>query len=99
MGVGRESQFDASASSDPDRRVVRYDWDFGDGTTSRDVGAEVRHAYARAGRFRVTVTVRDDEGCGARLVFTGQTALCNGSDTARARVRVTVPRPGVGVTR
>ena len=89
-GVGHASRFDASASSDSDGRVVRYDWDFGDGTGSRDAGAEVRHEYARAGRFPVTVTVRDDEGCGARLVFTGQTALCNGSAAARARVMITV---------
>ena len=89
-GAGRESHFDAGGSLDRDGRVVRYDWNFGDGTVVRDAGADVGHVYVRAGRFQVTVTVHDNEGCGARFVFTGQTALCNGSAAARARTLVRV---------
>jgi DNA-binding beta-propeller fold protein YncE len=97
-GAGRESRFDASASTDSDGRVIRYDWDFGDGTVIRDAGAEVGHVDASAGRFAATVTVRDNEGCGARLVFTGQTALCNGSAAARDKIVVNVAPTNAGRT-
>ncbi|MDV7396117.1 PKD domain-containing protein, partial [Arthrospira platensis SPKY1] len=35
-------QFDASASSDADGQIVRYDWDFGDGTVLSDGAAQVQ---------------------------------------------------------
>lgn len=82
--AGRPTVLDASRSFDPDGQVVRYDWDFGDGETASDAGATPSHVYARAGRHRVTVTVTDNEGCSSTLVFTGQTALCNGSRQATA---------------
>ncbi len=80
--------FDASASSDPDGRVARYDWDFGDGTVRPDGGPTPRHTYAGPGRFRVTLTVTDAEGCSTSLVFTGQTPLCHGTGLATRRAFV-----------
>ncbi|MFG2000978.1 beta-propeller fold lactonase family protein [Spirillospora sp. NPDC048911] len=82
--------FDASGSSDPDGRVVRYDWDFGDGTGASDGGPKPVHVYQRPGTFRVTLTVTDDEGCTTRVVFTGQSPLCNGSAAARTARTVNV---------
>jgi len=55
-----EVAFDASASVDPDGRIVRYAWDFGDGETGR--GVHVTHTYADDGTYTVTLTVRDDRG-------------------------------------
>ena len=52
--------FDASASVDPDGEIVRYQWDFGDG--SREFLQEVTHIYASAGTFRARLTVTDDKG-------------------------------------
>jgi DNA-binding beta-propeller fold protein YncE len=77
-------RFDATASLDPDGRVARYDWDFGDGTLLADGGPTPTHRYARPGAYTVTLTVIDDEGCSDHQIFTGQSALCNGSPTAAA---------------
>jgi WD40 repeat protein len=52
--------FDASASVDPDGEIVRYQWDFGDG--SREFLEEITHIYASAGTFRARLTVTDDKG-------------------------------------
>jgi len=52
--------FDGSASSDPDGRIVSYDWTFGDGGTAS--GAKPTHAYSTAGTYAVTLTVTDDAG-------------------------------------
>jgi 6-phosphogluconolactonase (cycloisomerase 2 family) len=88
--VGRVTRFDASASFDPDGQVVEYRWSFGDGTVLRDGGSEPSHVYRRPGAFRVTLLVTDDEGCSRHLVFTGQSALCNGSHVAMERRTIVV---------
>jgi len=60
--VGDTIVFDGSASRDSDGTIVRYDWDFGDGTMAADAGPAPTHAYAAAGQFTVTLTVIDDAG-------------------------------------
>jgi len=53
-------EFDASASYDPDGRIVEYDWDFGDGWT--DSGVLVEHSYPREESiYTVTLSVFDDD--------------------------------------
>ncbi len=86
----RPTRFDASASSDPDGQVARYDWDFGDGTSQRTTGPRVNHVYRTAGTYQVRLTVIDNEGCSASLIFTGQLASCVGSDAAVAARMVVV---------
>jgi PKD repeat protein len=61
--VGETLTFSGSGSSDGDGTIVRYDWDFGDGTTAGQV--KVSHSYSRAGRYQVTLTVTDDGGLSA----------------------------------
>jgi hypothetical protein len=80
----------ATASSDADGRVARYDWDFGDGQRAMDAGPMPTQTYATPGAYQATVTVADDEGCSNAWIFTGQTALCNGSQRATASQRVVV---------
>lgn len=52
--------FDASGSSDPDGGLLRYAWDFGDGTRSDIVNPS--KTYERPGVYAVTLTVRDESG-------------------------------------
>jgi len=52
--------FDGSSSSDLDGDVVRYSWDFGDGTTA--MGTEKIHTYSSPDIYTVTLTVTDDDG-------------------------------------
>jgi len=85
--------FNASGSSDADGSVVRYDWDFGDGTTALNGGVAPSHTYARPGTYQVKLTVTDNEGCSTSVVFTGQTASCNGSAAATAGAAVNFPVP------
>ena len=53
-------RLDASGSSDPEGGPLTYAWDLGDGTRAR--GVRIDHGYARPGRYRVTLSVRDDSG-------------------------------------
>jgi len=77
--VNASVSFDGSASSDPDGRVVSYDWRFGDGGTAS--GAEALHAYATAGTYTVTLTVTDDSGQTASATTTA-TVTAAASDGA-----------------
>jgi PKD repeat protein len=52
--------FDASLSTDSDGRIASYAWNFGDG--SQGSGVLVKHAFATAGSYTVTLTVTDDRG-------------------------------------
>jgi 6-phosphogluconolactonase (cycloisomerase 2 family) len=88
--VNEPTAFDAAMSSDSDGDVRRYDWDFGDGRVAADAGPRPTHTYVGPGRYRVTVTVTDNEGCSGQWVFTGQTASCNGSSRASASRSVRV---------
>jgi len=51
---------DASASYDPDGRIVSFQWSFGDGFTGS--GAVRSHTYATMGEYQVTLLVTDDRG-------------------------------------
>lgn len=95
VGATGTVAFDGSASSDPDGTVSRYDWDFGDGSAAADGGPAPSHTYKASGTYAVTLTVTDSEGCSASVVYTGQTASCNGGPAARFRadVRVDLPPP------
>jgi PKD repeat protein len=53
-------EFDAAASKDPDGAIVRYRWDFGDGTTS-PLPSPV-HEFSSAGTHTVSLAVTDPRG-------------------------------------
>ncbi|WP_206050830.1 PKD domain-containing protein [Nocardioides speluncae] len=52
--------FDGSGSTDPDGSIASYAWDFGDGQTG--AGVTPSHTYAAAGKYRVQLTVTDNDG-------------------------------------
>lgn len=45
-------------SSDKDGRIIRYDWDMGDGTMK--TGYSVAHSYQAPGKYKVKLKVKDD---------------------------------------
>jgi PKD repeat protein len=57
---GQNVTFDASASTHgrPDRQIVSYSWDFGDGSTA--TGVTTTHAFTAFGTYTVTLTVTDN---------------------------------------
>lgn len=89
--------FNGSSSRDPDGSVADFGWAFGDGKRLADGGRSPRHAFARPGKFTVTLTATDDEGCSTGFVFTGQSVSCNGSGVATVSHAVRVSYPTVGV--
>ncbi len=54
--VGMDVRFDGTGSYDNDR-IVRYEWDFGDGATS--MFSKPTHAYSNEGVYSVKLTVYD----------------------------------------
>jgi PKD repeat protein len=66
--------FDATGSTDPDGGLLRYQWDFGDGTSAGLVNPT--KTYDKGAVYPVTLTVRDESGFG------------NDSHTDRIVVRV-----------
>ncbi len=60
MGSTNTLTFDASASSAENDYIATYMWRFGDGQTAK--GAIVTHTYAKAGNYKITLLVVDNEG-------------------------------------
>lgn len=59
--IGETVNFIA-VTTDPDGRVRRFDWSFGDGDTTRTSRNTVTHSYDSEGSFTVLLTVTDDQG-------------------------------------
>jgi len=86
----------ATASTDADGAIETYDWLFGDGSKATTTSPNVQHRYAD-GKYTATVTITDDDGCSTTIVYTGQSATCNGSaaatKTTNFKVDTTVMNP------
>jgi PKD repeat protein len=78
---GEAVEFDGFKSSDPDGKIVRYVWDFGDGTTAE--GVKPRHAFEKPGTYKVKLTVTDDSA-----------SICSAATDV---VEVTVNAPPVAI--
>lgn len=61
--------FDASGSSDADGTIVKYAWEFGDGSPLV-TGAKVSHTFTSAGEYTVTLWVTDDDDLVSSLPLT-----------------------------
>lgn len=62
---GLRTSLRALASHSPGKKIMRYVWDFGDGTGS--TGVSVVHEYAAAGTYNVKLTVTDNRGATASV--------------------------------
>jgi PKD repeat protein len=63
--VGETITFDATASVDPDGKIVTYVWDFGDENTTKTEDNTITHSYTVAGDYTVKLKVVDDHGIGS----------------------------------
>jgi PKD repeat protein len=55
--------FDATSSSDPNGKIVSYNWSFGDGSKNSTTNPVTFHEYSSAPRgFNATLTIVDDNG-------------------------------------
>jgi DNA-binding beta-propeller fold protein YncE len=88
--AGSATRFDASGAADSDGTIVRYDWDFGDGTLRLDGGPSPQHVYTQPGTYTVTLVVTDNEGASTTTIFTGGTVLGNGAPGAQASRQIQV---------
>lgn len=61
--IGVPVKLSAGGSRDPQGLPLDYQWDFGDG--KKETGSDILHSYARAGDFRVTLTVTNSEDLSA----------------------------------
>ncbi len=102
--MGDQVCFNASESSDPDGKIVRYEWDFdGDGTFDEaTTEPKVCRVFELAGNFNVTLRVTDEDGATAEFT---KTVTVNGAGAMRAAIPIArftfspaVPNAGDPVT-
>lgn len=70
--MGETVIFDACSSIDPatliiPKKIVTYQWDFGDGTKEFSSACNITHVYANAGSYSVRLIVYDDDGDSATV--------------------------------
>ena len=91
---GHWMSFNGNASSDPDADLLRYEWDFGDGSTATMLSALASHSYATTGIFTLTLVVHDGELASAPYTTTVTITAPNVAPT----VTLTNPAPGAAFT-
>ncbi len=88
------ASFDASAA----KNASSYAWDFGDGQSETVSTPTTTHQYQSAGTYAATLTTSNSE-CDSdavftgSIVFTGQTAYCNGPMTSTQTEQLEVASP------
>ena len=75
--VDRTTEFNASASTDPDGDHLSYTWDFGDGTNTS--GAVVHHTYTKSGSYNVSLNIDDNSETACSKSTAGFSAGVNAS--------------------
>jgi PKD repeat protein len=78
----REKVNFTAITADPDGRVRRFVWNFGDGKSSSSSRNTITHEYDRAGAFTVVLTITDDQG----NVSTCQAAVTVGEEIPGAPI-------------
>lgn len=94
--VGERVRFNASASRDPDGKIVSYLWDFGDGKTAQDV--ITTHAFQQEGEYDVVLQVTDNRGKSAQAAKLLRVAPPNKLPVASFTVAPSEPKTNQSVT-
>jgi len=66
---GEETNFEVVASSPKGNNIVKYVWDFGDGTTKDTTTNSVSHTYSSSGSFNLIVKAIDSENLEGSRTF------------------------------
>lgn len=90
--VGKKLTLKAGASKDPDGSIVRYVWKVG-GKTKTTTKPKLKVTFKKAKKYKVTLTVIDNENCSVIDVSTGHTLHCNGNPRAFTKIKVKVVKP------
>lgn len=85
---GLRLEVDASRSFAPSGSIVRYAWDWGDGSAG-STGVKAEHIYKNGGTFIVALTVGDDAG---RVATSAQEVSVSGGSKSPP---VSLPTPGI----
>lgn len=95
---GSATSFDASSSTVAFGTIVKYVWDFGDGTsTVTTTTPTTTHVYTHVGTYAASVTETDSAGTSTTgEVYTGQTASSVGNPSAQATRNVVITAANVG---
>jgi PKD repeat protein len=60
--VNQQATFNAVGTPASNHQIVRYEWDFGDGSGTTTTGGNVTHTYSARGIYSATVRAVDDLG-------------------------------------
>ncbi len=90
--VNSPVSFDGTSSRNGDFRIVRWEWDFGDGATAR--GDKVSHTYNREGEYRVRLKVTDERGYSNRTESRIRILTDPTQNTPPVAVMTIAPSPG-----
>jgi PKD repeat protein len=93
--AGEVATFTANGTAGANHRITRFDWNFGDGTsTVTTSNASVTHTFAAPGSYVVTVTATDDLG---QTAIASNTVPVVGGAIASFTVSPSNPVPGQSV--
>jgi hypothetical protein len=95
VGVNQDAFFTAVASTAAaGRKIVSYEWQFGDGSTGS--GVTTSHRYSTQGSFIITMKATDDVGAVATVTKT--LTVSEGLPTLTLSVLPSAPKPNQTVT-
>ncbi len=89
--AGNVTTFDGSSSYGTSAPIVRWAWQFGDGSGVTRSVPTAKHTYAAPGAYTVRLTVTDAYGTSTTRFYDGTQLVRNGRPVARARQTVTIP--------
>lgn len=81
---GRRTLLSAVGSTSPNDVIVRYAWNFGDGTSAVTRIPRTSHVYKSSGNFVASVVETTKYGTSLARTFTGQTVSNNGGGGAKS---------------